>query len=82
MQYEDSDRYRNALMWAIDRLGVNKMTDKERADTVRELGNVLLGRSSRAAVYVPNDWDDSVNYCNRMCDPNDGMRCKRSTTDA
>lgn len=53
--------YRNALMWAFDRLGVDGgMTEKEQLRTMREIGNVLCGRQSSAATYEPNDWDSSA----------------------
>ena len=53
--------YRNALMWAFDRLGVaGGMTEKEQLRTMREIGNVLCGRRSPASAYEPNDWDSSA----------------------
>jgi hypothetical protein len=53
--------YRNALMWAFDRLGVDGgMTAKEQLHTMREIGKVLCGRASPAATYKPNDWDSSA----------------------
>lgn len=53
--------YRNALMWAFDRLGVDGgMTEKEQLRTMREIGNVLCGKRSPAAAYEPNDWDSSA----------------------
>lgn len=58
----DQERhYRNALMWAFDRLGVDGgMTEKEQLRTMREIGNVLCGRRSPASAYEPNDWDSSA----------------------
>jgi hypothetical protein len=56
-----SEAYRNALMWAFDRLGVDGgMTEKEQLHTMREIGKVLTGRPSPAANYKPNDWDSSA----------------------
>lgn len=53
--------YRNALMWAFDRLSIDGgMTVREQRRTMNEIGNVLRGRPSPAATYVPNDWDDSA----------------------
>lgn len=53
--------YRNALMWAFDRLSIDGgMTRTEQLRTMREIGNVLIGRPSPAAIYQPNDWDDSA----------------------
>lgn len=55
------EAYRNALMWAFDRLGVDGgMNEKEQLHTMREIGNVLTGRPSPAANYKPNDWDSSA----------------------
>jgi hypothetical protein len=57
----DDIAYRNALMWAFDRLGVDGgMTAREQLHTMREIGKVLCGRPSPAATYEPNDWDDSA----------------------
>ena len=63
MSAADSDltKYRNALLWAVDYFNVGGMTDKERMTGIKELGKVLLGHSTWAANYVPNDWDDSAN---------------------
>jgi hypothetical protein len=56
-----NESYRNALLWAFDRLSVTGgMNPAEQRRTMRELGNVLTGRPSPAASYKPNDWDDSV----------------------
>jgi hypothetical protein len=56
-----NDAYRNALMWAFDRLGVDGgMSEKEQLHTMREIGKVLTGRPSPAANYKPNDWDSSA----------------------
>lgn len=53
--------YRNALLWAFDRLSVTGgMNPAEQRRTMKEIGNVLTGRPSPAATYQPNDWDDSV----------------------
>jgi hypothetical protein len=58
---ERGTAYRNALMWAFDRLGVDDgMSPKEQIYTMREIGKVLCGRPSPAASYEPNDWDDSA----------------------
>lgn len=54
--------YRNALMWAFDRLSVDGgMTANEQRRTMTEIGKVLTGRPSPAATYEPNDWDSSAN---------------------
>ena len=58
---EDRDKYRNALLWAFDRLSVDDMTKRERQQTMLGIGNVLTGKPSPAATYVPNEWDNSVN---------------------
>lgn len=53
--------YRCALLWAFDRLSVDGgMTLLEQRRTMQEIGNVLRGRSSPAATYQPNEWDDSA----------------------
>jgi hypothetical protein len=53
--------YRNALLWAFDRLSVTGgMNAPEQRRTMKEIGNVLSGRSSPAATYRPNDWDESA----------------------
>lgn len=53
--------YRNALLWAFDRLSIDGgMTIEEQRRTMREIGNVLRGIPSPAATYKPNDWDDSA----------------------
>lgn len=58
---ERETAYRNALMWAFDRLSIDGgMTVKEQHRTMRELGNVLCGRRSHAATYQPDDWSDSA----------------------
>jgi len=54
------DGYRNALMWALDYFGASNLTEKERLHGVQEIGKVLTGRPSRAASYVPNEWDESA----------------------
>jgi hypothetical protein len=55
------ETYRNALLWAFDRLSVTGgMNPDEQRRTMKEIGNVLTGRPSPAATYQPNDWDDSV----------------------
>lgn len=56
----DAEKYRNALMWAYDRLTADNPTPKEIRATYHEIGNVLMGRMSRASAYVPNEWDDSA----------------------
>ena len=39
------DRYRDALQWTFERLGVDYgMTEQEQRSTFKEIGNVLLGR--------------------------------------
>lgn len=64
------EAYRNALMWAFDRLGVDGgMTVKEQIHTMREIGKVLCGRPSPAATYKPNDWDSSANLSHRLPAP-------------
>lgn len=53
--------YRNALMWAFDRLSISGgMTPSEQRRTMEEIGKVLTGRPSRAATYQPRDHDDSA----------------------
>lgn len=53
--------YRNALLWAFDRLSVTGgMNPTEQRRTMKEIGNVLTGRTSPAGTYQPNDWDDSA----------------------
>lgn len=53
--------YRNALLWAFDRLSVTGGMDAAaQRRTMQEIGNVLRGRRSPAATYQPNDWDDSA----------------------
>lgn len=53
--------YRNALLWAFDRLSVTGgMNPAEQRHTMREIGKVLQGKASPAATYKPNDWDDSA----------------------
>jgi hypothetical protein len=56
------EAYRNALMWAFDRLtiGYGGMTEAEQHHTAKEIGNVLIDRDSPAARYTPNEWDDSA----------------------
>ena len=39
-----------------------RLTEKERAEGVKQLGNILLGRPSRAADYAPNEWDRSYAF--------------------
>ena len=52
--------YRNALLWAFDRLSVTGgMPLKEQRYTMQQIGNVLRGIPSPAATYEPNEWDDS-----------------------
>lgn len=66
-----SDQYRNALMWAFDRLGVDGgMSAREQLHTMREIGKVLCGRPSPAARYKPNDWDSSAKL--PICNTRDG----------
>ena len=58
----DSDlvKYRNAILWAFDRLTTDGLTQKEIKRTADELGNVILGKPSPASTYVRNEWDDSA----------------------
>jgi hypothetical protein len=66
---EAADNFRNALMWAFDRLGVDGgMTAKEQLYTMREIGKVLCGRPSPAATYTPNDWDSSAKLSSKEND--------------
>ncbi len=48
MSRTEKDRYRSALMWTFNRLTTDGLTQKEIRDTYREIGNVLMGRSSPA----------------------------------
>lgn len=57
---DECAKYRNAILWAVDYFSVSHLTEKERANGIKELGNVLLGRPSRAADYTPNEWDNSA----------------------
>lgn len=58
--------YRNALLWAFDRLNVTGgMNADEQRRTMREIGSVLTGKTSPAATYQPNDWDDSTALLSR-----------------
>lgn len=55
-------KYRNALMWAFDRLTIDGgMTPREQRYTFEQIGKVLMGEPSPADSYVPNEWDHSVN---------------------
>jgi hypothetical protein len=56
----DLIRYRNAILWAIDRLTSDDLTQKEIKKTADELGKTILGKPSQASTYVPNDWDSSA----------------------
>ena len=57
----ENSAYRNALMWAFDRLSVDDgMTLKEQKRTMAEIGKVLTGRPSPAATYEPPEWGDSA----------------------
>lgn len=56
----DLIKYRNAILWAVDYFGVDGMSRKERAHGVQQLADVLLGKETRIATYIPNDWDDSA----------------------
>ena len=61
------EAYRNALMWAFDRLSLDDgMTAREQHHTMREIGKVLCGRPSAAATYEPNDWDSSAKLPGRQ----------------
>ncbi len=53
-------KYRNALMWAYDRLTVDNPTKKEMGATILEIGKVLSEQSSVAMAYAPNEWDPSA----------------------
>lgn len=55
----DLIRYRNAILWAFDRLTSGGLTQKEIKKTADELGKTILGKPSQASTYVPNEWDDS-----------------------
>lgn len=57
---DEIERLRAALLWAFDRLSIDDMTKREQQRTMLEIGNVLTGKPSPAASYVPNDWDDSA----------------------
>lgn len=58
---EENTRLRAALLWAFDRLSVDDgMTKREQRDTMLEIGNVLTGKPSPAASYVPQEWVDSA----------------------
>ena len=60
-----TESYRNALLWAFDRLSIDGgMSVREQRHTMREIGNVLRGRPSPAATYKPNDWDSSADLTN------------------
>lgn len=68
--------YRNALMWAFDRLGVDGgMSPREQLHTMREIGKVLCGRRSPAATYKPNDWDSSAKLPSNHEACNSGRGC-------
>lgn len=57
----NEERYRNALLWAFDRLSVDGgMTRKEQKTTMTEIGRVLCGDPSWAGRYIPSEWADSV----------------------
>lgn len=64
-------KYRNALMWAFDRLSIDDMTKREQQNTMLEIGNVLTGKLSPATTYVPNDWDDSAKLDGRHDGPSE-----------
>lgn len=70
---DNETRYRNALMWAFDRLKLDGgMTPREQRYTFDQIGNVLLGRSSPASSYVAPCHADSVKLEGRC---KDGDRC-------
>ncbi len=50
--------YRNALMWAFERLSTDGVTANEIRRTAEELGNVLRGNSSPASAYGPEVWEE------------------------
>lgn len=52
--------YRNALLWAFDRLSTSGLTAAEIRRTADGIGKVLTGKPTPAATYTPNDWDDSA----------------------
>jgi hypothetical protein len=53
-------KYRNALMWAYDRITVDNPTKKEMSATLIEIGKVLSEQPSVATDYAPNKWDQSA----------------------
>lgn len=60
---DNETKFRNALLWAFDRLSIDGgMTEREQATTMRELGNVLMGRPSPAGEYVPVEWAGSAKF--------------------
>ena len=68
----DLAKYRNALLWAVDYFSASRLTEKERAEGVKQLGNILLGRPSLAADYSPNEWDRSSSMNSQhQTNPND-----------
>lgn len=61
MSNERERAYRNALMWAFDRLSLDGgMSAREQRYTMQEIGKVLCDRPSLAGTYKPNDWADSA----------------------
>jgi len=49
----------HALLWAFDRLNADCNDEKTNKRTAKEIGNVLLGKPSPAATYVPDQFQDS-----------------------
>ncbi len=56
-------KMRAALLWTFDRLSIDGgMTEREQATTMREIGNVLIGKPSPAGEYVPVEWAGSAKF--------------------
>lgn len=63
MHADPQESYRNALLWAFDRLSVTGGMDAaSQRRTMKEIGNVLIGLPSPASIYRPNDWDESAHF--------------------
>lgn len=64
--HDAGTEYRNALMWVFDRLSVDGgMTAQEQRFTMKQIGRVLNGLPSDAALYEPNEWDESIKAISR-----------------